>query len=197
MEAWWLDLKFSAAQLPNPIPIPNIKYCKINENLSFLNRNGWVLQNHRLGIHSNKIWADSTTQNTLEYLTTCLADLSNRPKYLGYLKTSSHWVSIVRLISKWFQRTIWKRYKSIKKEAVNNNVVFILVNIKLQFLASLAKAHSFLQQCWPRSSFEQSKVLQPMSAKDGFVKVPWGLFNDYVDTMRQMLVGQIVHNCTL
>jgi hypothetical protein len=41
------------------------------------------MQNNRLGIHSDKIWADSTTQNTLKYLTTYLA---NRPKYLGHSK---------------------------------------------------------------------------------------------------------------
>ena len=44
------------------------------------------MQNHRLGIHSDKIWADSTTKNTLKYHTTASADLPNRLKYLGYLK---------------------------------------------------------------------------------------------------------------
>ena len=40
------------------------------ENRSFLQKNGLLIQNLRLGIHSDKIWADSTTKNTLEYLTT-------------------------------------------------------------------------------------------------------------------------------
>ena len=30
------------------------------------------------------------------YLTTYSADLPNRPKYLGYSKKGSHWVSVVR-----------------------------------------------------------------------------------------------------
>ena len=44
------------------------------------------MQNHGLGIHIDKIWADSTTKNTLIYLKTYSADLPNWPKYLGYLK---------------------------------------------------------------------------------------------------------------
>ena len=44
------------------------------------------MQNHELGIHSDKIWAESTAKNTLKYLTTYSADLPNLPKYLGYLK---------------------------------------------------------------------------------------------------------------
>ena len=40
------------------------------ENLSFLQKNGLVMQSHRLGMHSTKIWADSTTKNNLKYLKT-------------------------------------------------------------------------------------------------------------------------------
>ena len=36
------------------------------------------MQNQELGIHSDKIWADSTTKYNLKYLTTSLADLPNR-----------------------------------------------------------------------------------------------------------------------
>jgi hypothetical protein len=39
----------------------------------------------RLGIHSHKIWADSTTKNTLKYLTS-MTDLPNRQKILGIFK---------------------------------------------------------------------------------------------------------------
>jgi len=53
------------------------------------------MQNYGLQIPSDKIWADSTIKNTLKYLKTFLADLPNRPKYLGYLKKSSHLVSVV------------------------------------------------------------------------------------------------------
>ena len=35
-----------------------------------------------------------------------------------------------------------------------------------------SKVHSFLKQCCPRSSFYENKVLQLMSAEEGFVKVP-------------------------
>jgi hypothetical protein len=41
-------------------------------------KNGLVMQNHGLGIHSDK--------NTLKYLKTYSADLPNQPKYLEYLK---------------------------------------------------------------------------------------------------------------
>ena len=54
------------------------------ENLSFFaEKNGWVMQNHGLGINSEKIWAESSTKNTLKYLTTYLANLPNRPNHLG------------------------------------------------------------------------------------------------------------------
>ena len=36
-----------------------------------------------------------------------------------------------------------------------------------------SKVHSFLKQCFARSSVEQNNVLQLMSAEEGFVKVPW------------------------
>ena len=42
----------------------------MDEILAFCGKKGWVLQNHELGIHSDKLWADSDTKNTLEYLTT-------------------------------------------------------------------------------------------------------------------------------
>ena len=54
------------------------------ENPSFLQKK-W-LNNSKLQIHSDKIWADSSTQNTLKYLKTNSADLSDWPKYLRYLK---------------------------------------------------------------------------------------------------------------
>ena len=66
----WLDLKFSTAQIH--IPIPNRKSFKFFLNLTFL--------------LSDKLWADSTTQNTLKYLTTYSANLPIQSKYLGYLK---------------------------------------------------------------------------------------------------------------
>ena len=45
-DAWWLDLKFSTA--PSQITIPNRKFFKMYENLSFLQQNDWLKQNHRL-----------------------------------------------------------------------------------------------------------------------------------------------------
>ena len=39
-----------------------------------------------LRTHRDKSWVDSTTKNTLKYLTTYSADLPNQPKYLGCLK---------------------------------------------------------------------------------------------------------------
>ena len=50
-----LDLKFSTAQ--NHTPIPNRKYFKTFESLSFLQKNGLIMQNNRLGngLHSDKI----------------------------------------------------------------------------------------------------------------------------------------------
>ena len=38
----------------------------------------------------------STTKNIVKHLTTYTADLPNQPKYLGYLKKNSNWVSVVR-----------------------------------------------------------------------------------------------------
>ena len=41
MDKWWLDPKFSTAQIH--IPIPNRKFCKMYENVAFFFRkNGWV-----------------------------------------------------------------------------------------------------------------------------------------------------------
>ena len=64
------------------------------EDLSLFQKNWFI--NHGLGIHSNKILADSSnTKNTLKYyLTTYSAGLSNGPKYLEYLK-NYHRVSVV------------------------------------------------------------------------------------------------------
>ena len=90
----WLDPKFSKAQ--SHIPIPNRKFCKLYEHFSFFRKN------HGLGIHSDKTWADTSTKNTLKYITTYSADLPNRLKYLGYLKKTSHWVSIVRDVMDFF-----------------------------------------------------------------------------------------------
>ena len=54
------------------------------------------MQNHGLGIHSDNIWADSTTEGILKYLKTYSVDLSNQPNYLGCLKNSFHWVILDR-----------------------------------------------------------------------------------------------------
>ena len=56
--------------------------------LAFCKRNVWVMQNHGLEIHIDKIWAwaVSTTQNTQQNLTTYTADLPKQPKYLEHLK---------------------------------------------------------------------------------------------------------------
>ena len=40
-------------------------------------RIGTLMKNHGLEIHSDKIWADIATKNTLKYLTTYSADLPN------------------------------------------------------------------------------------------------------------------------
>ena len=78
--AWWLDPKFSTSQSQ----IENsVKCMKI---LASFRKNVWVMQNLRLGIQSDKIWADSTTQSTLKYLAIYSADMPNWPRYLGYLK---------------------------------------------------------------------------------------------------------------
>ena len=62
---------------------------------AYCRKNGLVMQNYKLGIHRDKIWADSTTKNTLKYLKSYSADLPNQPKYIGYFKKCSHWVSVV------------------------------------------------------------------------------------------------------
>ena len=47
---------------------PNRKFCKMYNNLKFWQKkNGSVMQNHELGIHSDKIWSDRTAQN-MRYL---------------------------------------------------------------------------------------------------------------------------------
>ena len=57
------------------------------------------MKNHGLEIHSDKIWADIATKNTLKYLTTYSADLPNWPKYLGYLKKNK--LSLVSVVRAW------------------------------------------------------------------------------------------------
>ena len=44
------------------------------------------MQYHKLGIHSDKIWADSTTKSALKYLKIFPTDLSNQLKCLGFKK---------------------------------------------------------------------------------------------------------------
>ena len=81
----------------NNIPIPNKKSCKMYENLSILQKK-WLTngKSRTRDTHGDKIWADSTTKNTLKYLKTYSAHLPNRSKYLGYLKKGFHWVFVVR-----------------------------------------------------------------------------------------------------
>ena len=67
---------------------------KCMKTLAFCKKNGWVMQNHQLGIQSDKIWENSTTQNTLKYLTTYCADPPNWPKYLGHLKKKTSVVHV-------------------------------------------------------------------------------------------------------
>ena len=49
--------------------------------VAFCKKKGLLIQNLRLGIHIDQIWADSITKNTLKYLTTYMVDLPNRRKY--------------------------------------------------------------------------------------------------------------------
>ena len=49
----WLDSKFTTAQVKDP--------SKCMQTLTFFRKNGFVMQNHEPGIHSDKIWAESTT----------------------------------------------------------------------------------------------------------------------------------------
>ena len=87
-ETWWLDSKFCAAQ--NNIAILNRKPCKMYENICFLKKKG--------GSNAESQTTDKQYyQNTIKYLKICSIDLPNRPKYLWYLKKSSHWVSVVRV----------------------------------------------------------------------------------------------------
>ena len=82
MDTWWLDSKLSTAR--NHIPIP------MYESLAFRKKNGLVMQNHKLqGIHSDKIWADSTTKNTLKCFKTYSTDLPKSANYLGYYRKKS------------------------------------------------------------------------------------------------------------
>ena len=58
---------------------------KAMKTISLYIKNGLVLQNDGLGIHSDKIWEASTTKNTLKYLKKFSPDLTNWPKYLRYV----------------------------------------------------------------------------------------------------------------
>ena len=53
------------------------------KTLAFCRKNRWVIQNHRLAIHSDKY---VNIKNTLKYLPTYLADLPNQSKYLDIIK---------------------------------------------------------------------------------------------------------------
>ena len=85
-------------------------------------KNGLVMQNHELGIHTNKIWADSTTKNTLKYLETYSADLSKWAKIFGILKkislrVRSPWV--VALLSKlWIFVTIYSSRRRLNQQFI-------------------------------------------------------------------------------
>jgi hypothetical protein len=66
----------------NNITIPNKKSCMMYENLSILQKNGLLMKNQGLGIHS-------AAKNTPKYFKTYSAHLPNRSKYLGYPKVAS------------------------------------------------------------------------------------------------------------
>ena len=68
--------------------ITRSQYIKI---LAFCRKNGWVMQNHRIGIHSETIWADTTNLNTLKYLTTYLGCLKKNLS-LGVRSPWQNWI---------------------------------------------------------------------------------------------------------
>ena len=80
------------------------------------------MQNHGLGIHSDKIWAASSTKNTLEHLKTYSADLPNRSKYLGYLKEKKLSMGVR---NPWFDplasKIIWKKNFGANQENEKEN----------------------------------------------------------------------------
>ena len=72
--------------------------CKTYENLSFLQKK-WLSNAKSMTRNTQRQNLSSKYyKNTIEGLTTSSNNLPNRPKYLGYLEISSHWVSIVRSI---------------------------------------------------------------------------------------------------
>ena len=79
MDVWWLEPKLSTAQEIFQIQMENPVKCM--KFFAFSRKIVFVLSNQRLGIHSDNIWAVGTTKNTLNYLTTYLADPHNQPKY--------------------------------------------------------------------------------------------------------------------
>ena len=50
------------------IPIPNIYFFEISESLAFCRNNGWLMENHGLGTHNDKLCADSSTENTPQFI---------------------------------------------------------------------------------------------------------------------------------
>ena len=107
-------------------------------------------------------------QDTLNYLTTYLANLPIRPKYLGYLKkkTNYHWVSVVRALCsavcyycirinwKNIGKTSWENMRIINKKPEDPGFVcFIDVCNKSTMYSSMTQLLSYTITHFTRPSF--------------------------------------------
>ena len=113
MDKWWLDPKFSTAQIH--IPIPNRKSCQMYENLSFLQKT-WQSNAKslpRITQVTKFEQVHSTTQNTLKYL----CDLPNRLRYVFGIfenklsldvRSPCHWVHFCK--KNWKHWLLWKPF---------------------------------------------------------------------------------------
>ena len=112
MDPWWVDPKFSTAQIH--IPIPNRKFCLMF--LAFCRTKDWVMQNHglRLVIHRNQIsiwdWDMDLGCREFGIWSSCVQSLyyqkypkipqnlfcwSTQSAKIFWIHKNSHWVSVV------------------------------------------------------------------------------------------------------
>ena len=80
----------------------------------FFRKIGLEMQNHER-------WQNLSRKYYLKYLNNYSSDLPNQPKYLGYLKKSSYWVSIVHVPiqpSVWLDGLAVPFYKRKKDEKI-------------------------------------------------------------------------------
>ena len=117
-------------------------------------------------------------QDTLNYLTTYLAD---RPKYLGYLKKNSHWVSAVRALwcAVWYYcirinwknigKTSWESMRIINKKPEDPGFVCFIDVCNKSTYSMLGCGWLKLWNCIDTKYVSRAKIFTPKMGHQGAI----------------------------